>query len=146
MTSSHQKPSTPSRPQVLIVEDEPAIARCFATFLNRNGFDAVTAADGTIALGLLSAQRWDVMVIDFQLARGPQGDDVVRSGAARDPALPARTVFTTGDISEETQRRIASAGCFACLQKPFSLSILLDAARAIVERDGKPAVERRRRA
>lgn len=146
MTSSSQSSPPPPRPQVLIVEDEPAIARCFATFLNRNGFDTVTAADGRIALGLLAAQRWDVLVVDFQLTGGPQGDDVVRAAAVRDSGLPSRTVFTTGDISEDAQRRIAAAGFYTCLAKPFGLSLLLDSVRAIVERDGRRLAEERRRA
>ena len=102
-------------------------------------------AELTIALPA-AAQRWDALVVDFQLTGGPQGDDVVRTAAVRDSGLPSRTVFTTGDISEDTQRRIAAAGYSTCLAKPFGLSLLLDAVRAIVERDGRGIAEERRRA
>lgn len=134
------------RPQVLIVEDEPAIASVFARFLKSNGFDPVTASDGSIALGLLSAKRWDAVIIDLHLANGPDGDEVIRTASARDPGLPGRTIFTTGDLRPEIAERVARLQCSACLAKPFPTAHLLDVVRNVVQRDRAPVVEGRRQA
>ena len=129
-------PSRPARPQVLIIEDEPAIAGSMASFLRlRGGFEAVIAPDAMIAQGLLAAQRWDVVIIDQLLGRGPRGDMVLRAAAVRDPGLPARTIFMTGAISEGTAAIIAASGCYHALEKPFSLTLLLDLVREILDRD-----------
>ena len=128
-------PLRPERPQVLIVEDEPAIAGSMATFLrSRGGCEAVIAPDAMVAQGLLAAQRWDVVVIDQLLGRGPQGDAIIRAAAKTDPDLPRRTIFMTGDIGEETAWRIARSGCHVALDKPFALARVLDAVREIIDR------------
>lgn len=138
--------SRPERPQVLIVEDEPAIAGCMATFLRtRGGVETVVAPDAMVAQTLLAAQRWDVVVVDQLLGRGPQGDTIIRTAAKADPDLPRRTIFMTGDIAEETAWRIARVGCHAVLDKPFPLARVLDAVRAILERGDLTEVDRGRR-
>lgn len=146
-TRNHGPRLNPSlRPQVLIVEDEPAIASVFARFLRTSGFDPVTASAGSIALGLLSAQRWDAVVIDLHLANGPDGDEVIRLAAARDPGLPARTIFTTGDLRPEGAARVARLRCSACLAKPFPAAHLIEVVRQVVERDRARVADGRRHA
>lgn len=122
-------------PQVLIVEDEPSIARVFARILKSHGLDPVTAGDGSIALGLLAAQRWDAVVIDVHLPGGVNGLDVLRSASARDASLPGRSVVTSGDLDPETRDSIAALGCFTCLEKPFPAARLVEVVRAVIERD-----------
>lgn len=125
------------RPRVLIVEDEPAIARCLASFLTRNKCEPVIAPDGTRAMSLLALQRWDVVVVDQLLGRGPRGDEVLAAGLASDPQLPTRTIFMTGDITLDTHERIMASGVHAVLAKPFPLMKLLDLVREILERSDK---------
>lgn len=139
-------PARSARPQILIIEDEPAIAGSMASFLRlRGGFEAVIAPDAMVAQGLLGAQRWDAVILDQLLGRGPRGDMVLRAAARRDPALPDRTIFMTGDISEATAEIIAACGCYHSLEKPFSLTLLLDLVREIVDRDRSAAVAEGRR-
>ena len=132
-SSAMTSPPAASRPTVLIIEDEQAIARCLAIFLDKRGFDAVIAPDASVAQGLLGVQRWDVVIVDQLLGRGPKGDEVIELAARRDPGLMDRTIFITGDITEETHERIERTGCHASLAKPFSLLQLHEKVREVVD-------------
>ncbi len=58
---------TPPRPRVLVVEDEPAIARVVAGYLEREGFEVAVAGEGHAALDLARDREPDVVVLDLML-------------------------------------------------------------------------------
>lgn len=130
-------------PHVLVVDDEPAIARCLATFLNGRGFHAETEGDAYAAIARLEERRWDVLVLDLRMGPGLRGDELLGAAAILDPDLPGRTVFMTGDHSPAALDLISRTGCRFYLRKPFSLTLLLDAVRALVDADRQIADDSR---
>ena len=52
---------------VLIVEDEPVLARNMLLYLERHGISCQTAASGEEGLELLEAARPDAVVLDHNL-------------------------------------------------------------------------------
>jgi DNA-binding response OmpR family regulator len=56
-----------SRANVLIVEDEPKLARAIAWYLSPRGYTVRTAANGAEALESVSADRPDVIVADIMM-------------------------------------------------------------------------------
>jgi DNA-binding NtrC family response regulator len=60
--------TAPERPaRILLVEDEPNMARTLAKILERKGFTITTAADGQEALIQLAAARFDVLITDLNM-------------------------------------------------------------------------------
>jgi len=53
--------------RVLVVDDEPALARALAINLRAHGWEVVTAATGTAALDAAATTRPDVVVLDLGL-------------------------------------------------------------------------------
>lgn len=54
----------PSKPRVLVVDDERVIADTLAIILNQNGFDASAVYTGTAAVNRARASRPDLVISD----------------------------------------------------------------------------------
>ena len=118
-------------PRVLVVDDEPAIRQAFAQLLARSGFDVLTAATRDDTHAVLTSRRIDAIVLDLRLRNSEPGDVIFDEIVRRDPALRERTIFMTGDISDEAYLRLLAAGR-PYLMKPFDAQVLIDAVRALV--------------
>jgi two-component system, NtrC family, response regulator AtoC len=103
---------------VLIVEDEPVLARNMLMYLERHGMSCQTAASGEEGLELLEAARPDVVVLDHNLP-GKDGLSVLRLMREREPQLPV--VMATGHGNEQVAVEAMKAGAFDYLIKPVSL-------------------------
>jgi len=103
---------------VLIVEDEPVLARNMHTYLERHGISCQIAASGEEGLELLEAGRPDVVVLDYNLP-SKNGLEVLRLMREREPQLPV--VMATGHGSEQVAVEAMRGGAFDYLIKPVSL-------------------------
>lgn len=54
-------------PSILIVEDDPGIARLACTALNQNGFPCIHAANGNAAINLLADHQPALLLLDYTL-------------------------------------------------------------------------------
>jgi len=120
--------------RVLIVDDEPDVVANWARVLERDGYGCLTATDGERALGLLEAERPDVIVTDLNMPR-TDGMAVLRRAVEIDP--DAVVVMITGHGTVPSAVEAMRAGAFDYLLKPLPSN---DALRLVVER----GVERRR--
>ena len=103
---------------VLIVEDEPVLARNMHLYLERHGISCQLAASGEEGLELLEADRPDVVVLDHNLP-GKTGLEVLRLMRQREPQLSV--VMATGHGSEQVAVEAMKSGAFDYLIKPVSL-------------------------
>ncbi|HME23913.1 MAG TPA: response regulator [Acetobacteraceae bacterium] len=97
---------------ILVVEDDPELRQALDLFLRDEGHRVVTAANGVLALALVgeAAVRPDLVFVDYNLPGGLHGlEFAARLRARLGCVVPV--VVLTGDISTETLRAIASAGC-----------------------------------
>jgi DNA-binding NtrC family response regulator len=103
---------------VLIVEDEPVLARNMHLYLERHGIGCQLAASGEEGLEMLEAERPDVVVLDHNLP-GKTGIDVLKLMREREPQL--LVVMATGHGSEQVAVEAMKSGAFDYLIKPVSL-------------------------
>lgn len=104
--------------KVLIVEDEPVLARNMLLYLERHGLTCEGASSGEEGLALLESGRPDVVVLDHNLP-GQDGLAVLQRMRALEPQLPV--VMATGHGSEKVAVEAMKAGAFDYLIKPVSL-------------------------
>ena len=115
---------------VLIVEDEPALARLVRDYLDRAGYRAVTAADVAGAIARHAADRPDLVVLDLGLPDG-NGLDFLRR-LRRDSTLPVIILTARG---EEVDRIVGlELGADDYVVKPFSPGELVARVRAVLRR------------
>jgi DNA-binding response OmpR family regulator len=127
---------------ILIVEDEPKIARLAQDYLDKAGFRTRIAEDGQTALAAVRNEKPDLVVLDLNLP-GIDGLDVTRS-MRRESNTPI--VMLTAR-AEETDRLIGlELGADDYITKPFSPRELVLRVKAVLRRvqgdDYNPSVIR----
>lgn len=85
----------PSRPTVLIVDDESGFARALGKRLTLRGFDCDLAPDGETALAHLRKETYLAVLLDLRLPDIP-GSEVLRRLRVRQPGLPVFIVTAHG--------------------------------------------------
>jgi DNA-binding NtrC family response regulator len=106
---------------ILIVDDQPSIARVTAVALGLLGCRTVTSRTTADAARLLGTEKFQAIFLDLNL-RGESGLEFLSELTALDSRTPV-VIFTAkykGEFAEEAQRR----GAFSYLTKPFNLDDL----------------------
>lgn len=116
--------------RLLLVDDEPAIARGLGRLLADAGHQVTTAGDGAEAFKLVESTRFDVIVSDIRMP-GMDGLGLLRAIRGRDLDVPV--VFMTGSPELETAIQAVEHGAFRYLLKPFDGKELV----ALVARAGR---------
>ncbi len=132
----HPMPARPSpvpeRP-ILVVDDDAKIVRLVRTYLEREGFPVVTAADGPAALEAIETHRPALVVLDLMLPE-LDGRAVIRAVRRDEEAgtTPILMLSARGSIVD----RIAGLedGADDYLPKPFSPAELVLRVKAILRR------------
>jgi diguanylate cyclase (GGDEF)-like protein len=135
-----QEPPAPVR--LLLVEDDPADARLFTEALEGagGGFHITHAPRLTLALELLGAQLFDVLVLDLFL---PDSSGLDTFQAARDRAPELAVVIVTGLDDEGAALHAVKAGAQEYLVKgDVSGKVLARVLRSAVERQNAQAAVR----
>lgn len=123
--------------RLLIVEDEPLIARFLARGLRSEGYTVVVAGDGERAIDRLAGGGWDLVILDLMLP-GQDGFEVLREISGQ--RLGAPVLVLSARRAVETKVAALDAGASDYLAKPFALDELLARVRALLRRGPAEAV------
>ena len=77
-----------SRPKVLIVEDNSDVRRLYAIGLNQRGYEVKLAANGAEAVDRISAERPDVVLLDWMMPLMDGGEVLDRLGPDVSATIP----------------------------------------------------------
>jgi two-component system OmpR family response regulator len=118
---------------ILIVEDEPEIAKLIKLTLEREGFSCNCCGDGLAALQAFSKQQPDVIILDLMLP-GLDGLEVC-ARIRQKPGVKDPYILMLTAKGEEIDRVIGlSTGADDYLVKPFSPTELVARVRALLRR------------
>jgi DNA-binding response OmpR family regulator len=117
-------------PLILVVDDEPKVARLARDYLEKNGFRVVTAADGQSALTVARREKPDLVILDLMLPV-IDGREVCRI-LRRDSDVPI--IMLTALSEEIDQVTGLEIGADDYITKPFSLRTLVARVRALLRR------------
>jgi DNA-binding NtrC family response regulator len=109
------------KPCVLLVDDEPATRFGFSKFLNRAGYDTVTAATLGEAKQKLAEERFEAILLDMKLPDG-NGLDWIKAIRPDNPDLPIVLITAHGDIPLAVEAMRNGADHF--LTKPVNMNEL----------------------
>jgi DNA-binding response OmpR family regulator len=132
MHAMSQHTPLPERP-ILVVDDDAKIVRLVRTYLERDGFSVVTAADGPGALDAIEMHSPALVVLDLMLPE-LDGRAVIRAVRRDDEA--GRTPILVLSARSSTIDRIAGLedGADDYLPKPFSPAELVLRVKSILRR------------
>ncbi len=108
----------PTRPKVLIVDDEPSICWGFKTLLGDEGYDVHVASSAEAGLKLAAQHKFELVVLDVRLP-GEDGLTALPKFRATTHDAPVVVMTAFGDL--ETAVRAVNQGAFDYLTKPFPL-------------------------
>jgi DNA-binding response OmpR family regulator len=123
-----------ARPRALVVEDEKPFAQLVRSYLEREGFEVDTAADGETAVELARERSPDVIVLDLMLP-GIDGVEACRRIRAFSDAY---VVMLTARAEEADKIVGLSTGADDYITKPFSPAELVARLRAMLRRPRSP--------
>ena len=124
-------PYTRLMPQlILVVDDEPKVARLARDYLEKNGFRVLTAADGQSALTTARREKPDLVILDLMLPH-IDGREVCRR-LRRESDMPI--IMLTALSEEIDQVTGLEIGADDYITKPFSPRALVARVRALLRR------------
>ncbi|MDY0340337.1 MAG: response regulator [Coriobacteriia bacterium] len=130
--------------KVLVVDDEPSIRKLLSVALGNRGFEVLEAEDGVAALGAITAEKPDLVVLDVMMPgmTGHEVHDQLRS-RPETKELPVLFLSAAGTF-EEQHRNIASDPFADYLPKPFKPSEVADHIDAMLDPTKQVEVQRER--
>lgn len=117
--------------RILIVEDEPAVARQIAAALTEDGHDSKRVNNGEVALEEVSKTPFDLIVLDIRLP-GIDGFEVLRQ--LREQHLATRVLLLTARGAVDDRVTGLQMGADDYLPKPFAMRELVARVRALGRR------------
>ncbi|HEX8266847.1 MAG TPA: response regulator transcription factor [Pyrinomonadaceae bacterium] len=121
-----------SKPRILIVDDEPQIARVLRTGLTAHGYDTNVAVDGVSALEVFGEWKPDLIVTDLAM---PNMNGLQLCRKMREISqVPIIVLSVRGE--EQTKIQALDAGADDYVTKPFGIGELLARIRALLRRAG----------
>jgi two-component system, OmpR family, KDP operon response regulator KdpE len=127
---SPDDPSTPARPRVLVVDDEPQIVRALKVVLREAGFDAVAAETASQALDIAAVHPPEAAIIDLVL---PDGDGLEVTRRLREwSEMPILVLSAVGE--EDQKVRALEGGADDYITKPFGARELVARLHAALRR------------
>ena len=106
------------RPRVLLMEDEPSLARGLKMVLSKQGYEVDLADTGVRALGSLGMKDFDLLVADLRLP-DMDGMEVIR--AAKETSPQTQVIVITGYASVPSAVDSMKTGVLDYLAKPFTM-------------------------
>ncbi|OHC66452.1 MAG: response regulator [Rhodocyclales bacterium RIFCSPLOWO2_02_FULL_63_24] len=114
--------------RILIVEDEPDMARAMSRVLKRAGFETASAGDGFQAGLMLHSYQPGLMTLDLRMP-GVDGFAVLRSLREKPLPFSCKVLVVSADTARLDQAR--ALGADGVLAKPFANAELLSAVRSL---------------
>ena len=108
--------------KILIVDDEPAIRKLLARYLQEEGYDCQFAETVANAKEILASNTFDLLLSDLKMP-GESGLDLVRHAKKHYPQMGR--IMITGYGSPEIASEIMMVGVYGYIIKPITKNIVL---------------------
>ena len=110
-----------SHPAILIVEDEPTLAKNMGRYLRNSGFDVNVTFTGETAMAQLEKYKPDIVLLDYRL---PDTNGLDLLGRIQMVDRRIRVIMITGEGNIQLAVQAIKAGAYDYLAKPVVLKEL----------------------
>lgn len=122
--------------RVLLMDDEPGIAKAIGSFLQELGLDVTLAGEGAKAVEYFATacheqRRYDIVILDLIVPGGMGGREAFQKMQEIDPQIKA--IVTSGYSDDSTLADHREIGFQGALQKPYNLADLVAMIRSILQ-------------
>lgn len=131
-------------PQILVVDDDPDIVRLVRAYLEKAGFQVMTAHDGETALHILRRDHPALLVLDLMLP-DRDGWDITRL-VREDPSLAQLPVIMLTARIDDADKIIGlELGADDYITKPFNPREVVARVRSVLRRSQANQLQQQRR-
>src|SRR5919109_4248736 len=123
----------PSRPHILVVDDDPLICDQLERSFTHDDYDVTVASNAERALQLLEDEYIDLVVTDIRLP-GLSGVELTKRIVERWSDVPI--IVMTGYAEIENAVEVLKLGASDYIVKPFSVAAIQESARLVLEKAG----------
>jgi len=123
--AARHAPAVPSRPQILLVEDNEVAQRFMRTVLERKGYDVHVAPSGKAALEAIGVALFDLVLMDVQMPE-MDGLECTRRLRAQPGGKTVPIVACTANTAYEVRTSCLEAGMNDFLSKPVHTAELVE--------------------
>lgn len=124
-----------TKPMVLVVEDEAALATMLRYNLEKQGFRVDEAVDGQEALTRIAESKPDIVLLDWMLPV-MSGIEVCRQIRRSPQTRDLPVIMVTARTEDQDSVRGLNTGADDYITKPFNMEALLARMRALLRRSG----------
>ncbi|MBF0521924.1 MAG: response regulator [Candidatus Omnitrophica bacterium] len=125
-----QKEEMSFKNSILVVDDDTAVLRPIKRFLEKEGYEVMTAENGKDGLAIIENNKIDVLVTDINLG-DMSGIEVLQNAKKRYQDIEG--IVATGEKDEALAIESLRAGALDYLNKPINLDELLISVRKAVD-------------
>ena len=121
-----------NRKNILVVEDEPIIAKVCTRTLSAEGFQVEIVDNGEAALNVLKGKKeFDLCLIDIRTPK-MNGTELYHHLEKNYPEMVNKVIFTTGDVLNANIKAFLEKSNRPYLDKPFTPDELRAIARKVL--------------
>lgn len=119
--------------RILVVDDDRSIVKVISSYLEKSGFQVLSAYDGEMALHQLRRERPDLIVLDLMMPNR-NGWDVTRI-VRSDPTLAATPIIMLTARVEDTDKIVGlELGADDYVTKPFNAQEVVARVKSLLRR------------
>jgi signal transduction histidine kinase/AmiR/NasT family two-component response regulator len=119
--------------RVLVVEDEPTVARLIADVLEDEGFSVDVLLDGHEALRQVARQSYDLAICDMKMP-GIDGQQFYKTLMQSGNSLSERFLFVTGDVVSAPTHNFMEIHGVPHVAKPFRMEELKEKVYLVLQK------------
>jgi two-component system alkaline phosphatase synthesis response regulator PhoP len=117
--------------KIMVVDDEPYIARVIKFKLEQEGYTVISANDGVTGLERIRQERPDLVLLDVMMP-GLNGYEVCQQIKADAELQGIPVIFLTAKGQERDREQGINLGASDYITKPFSPNRLLELVRSTI--------------
>ncbi|MFT5419649.1 MAG: chemosensory pili system protein ChpA (sensor histidine kinase/response regulator) [Candidatus Endobugula sp.] len=123
-TDVPQQQASVRNPLIMVVDDSVTVRKVTTRFLEREGFDVITAKDGVDAIATLQDHSPDLMLLDIEMPR-MDGFEVAKRVRSSSRTADLPIIMITSRTGEKHRQTGLAAGANEYMGKPFQEDQLL---------------------
>ncbi len=121
--------------KVLAIDDEPDVLALLGMLFESNGFDAVTAPNGTEGLIRAHVEQPDIILLDIMMEE-MDGWETLRQLKLEESSRDIPVVILSARAEPKDKVRALREGAVDYIVKPFSVRDSMDKIRTILAQEG----------
>ena len=117
--------------KIIVIDDDDDTLDVFSTYLEMKHFEVLAKGkNGLEAVELYKKHKPDVVLLDIMM---PHYDGFYALEKIKEIDSKAKVIVVTGDLTEQTARRLEDLGAIDLLYKPYEIDDVTNVVNCVVE-------------